>query len=51
MIPMAYGGFQEKALRPGTENVPGMSGWAQPFDTRKITWPEKANGRRSCVII
>ncbi len=43
IIPVAYGGSQEKALRPGTENVPGIVGLGAAF---RFTQSHKAGERK-----
>ena len=43
VLPMAYGGSQEKALRPGTENVPGIVGLGAAF---RFTHNHKAEERK-----
>jgi cysteine desulfurase len=46
IMPVAHGGTQEKALRPGTENVPGIVGLGAAF---RFTQSHKAEERKRQV--
>ena len=42
ILPLLYGGGQERGMRSGTENVPGIAGFAAAFkdadDVKHVTW-------------
>lgn len=46
LLPIMYGGGQERGLRPGTENVPGIVGAARAFVIAQSAWKARAAGAR-----
>jgi len=40
LAPMLFGGFQEEGFRPGTENVPGITGMGKAAEIRRKNFPE-----------
>jgi len=41
ILPLIYGGGQERGLRGGTENVPGIAGFAKAFElAKRVDWVE-----------
>jgi len=50
IIPLAHGGGHERKLRSGTENIPGIVGFAKAVDVAKLEYAKKMQEMRDKLI-
>ncbi len=50
LIPLFFGGSQERALRPGTENLPAVAGFAKALECTGIPSPSAVRDRLQALL-
>lgn len=51
IIPLFFGGLQERALRPGTENLPAIAGFAKALECVHMPAPSDVRNRLEALLL